>query len=234
MPPDGFYTDDQGRVRPITRRKGAGVLIAIGVAVALGAGGAGAATAVSAGSTNSSAASRAQPKTQAKPRVARLNDIKKRLERAGLRAVIKNSRTDTDCAANSYGQVREFFREHACNALVRALIEVRDGRAVALVAVAIVDMPDEQGAIALKRLSTSTAPATSPSWAASGSPAGSTHHGARARPSSMHRRNRLVAPRRPSRWPSSRRGPSVSAEPRRRRRADREGMLSCPSPCRRR
>ena len=76
----------------------------------------------------------------------------KQLQRTRLHAKLKDSDTSSDCAANSYGQVREFFREHRCDALVRALIEVRDGRAVALVAVAVVDMPDEQVAIALKRL----------------------------------------------------------------------------------
>jgi hypothetical protein len=54
--------------------------------------------------------------------------------------------------AHSYGQVQEFFRQHPCTALYRALLEVRDRQATALLAVAWVDMPDEAQALQYKRL----------------------------------------------------------------------------------
>jgi hypothetical protein len=154
MPPDYYFTDPSGQTRPghNPKGRGGGLLVAIGLAVALGASGTGAAMSIGASGASSSSVSRTQPKTQAKARGKRASDIVKQLQRARLHARLKDSDASSDCAANSYGQVREFFREHRCDALVRALIEVRDGRAVALVAVAVVDMPDEQVAIALKRL----------------------------------------------------------------------------------
>lgn len=60
---------------------------------------------------------------------------------------------DADCAAHSYGRVREFFRDHPCSGLHRALFEVRDKRGdVVLVAVAWVEMPDARSAADLKKL----------------------------------------------------------------------------------
>ena len=53
---------------------------------------------------------------------------------------------DDDCAANSYGQVQDFFQQSPCTAVYRGLFEVRSARATALVAVAWVDMPDETSA----------------------------------------------------------------------------------------
>jgi len=65
------------------------------------------------------------------------------LEGRGLRVELRASDADDDCAAHSYGQVREFFVQNPCAALYRALFEVGDGPATALVAVAWVDMPTE-------------------------------------------------------------------------------------------
>ena len=70
----------------------------------------------------------------------------RRLERRG-------ESFSTDCAAHSYGKVRQFFQEHPCSALFRALYEVRGpGGARVLVAMAWVDMPDAAQAAALKSL----------------------------------------------------------------------------------
>jgi hypothetical protein len=65
------------------------------------------------------------------------------LEQRGLRVHQQRTSFSTDCAGHSYGEVQQFFREHPCSALFRALYEIRDGKAgVVLVAVAWVDMPD--------------------------------------------------------------------------------------------
>jgi hypothetical protein len=76
-----------------------------------------------------------------------------RLESRGLRVEQRDVDANDDCAAHSYGQVRQFFVEHPCTALYRGLFEVRDGRrGIAVVAVAWVDMSDEAQARESQRL----------------------------------------------------------------------------------
>jgi hypothetical protein len=80
-------------------------------------------------------------------------DARLRLARRGLRVDQRDESFSTDCAAHSYGQVQQFFREHPCTALFRAIYEVGDRRGNGvLVAVAWVDMPDEAQAAAYQRL----------------------------------------------------------------------------------
>lgn len=69
-----------------------------------------------------------------------------RLESRGLQVTQRDVDADDDCAANSYGQVQDFFQQSPCTAVYRGLFEVRSARATALVAVAWVDMPDETSA----------------------------------------------------------------------------------------
>lgn len=62
------------------------------------------------------------------------------------------ARTDTDCVANAYGEVSEFFKTRPCAALDRVLfLTTVDGRPT-VVSLAMVRMPDEAGAEALKNL----------------------------------------------------------------------------------
>src|SRR5690606_18840118 len=80
------------------------------------------------------------------------NAARLRLLRQAVRVEQRFDTTD-DCAAHSYGKVREFFREHPCVALHRAWFEVRDGkRGVVLVAVSWVEMPDTRSARKFHRL----------------------------------------------------------------------------------
>jgi hypothetical protein len=60
---------------------------------------------------------------------------------------------DLDCAAHSFGKVREFLRNHPCASLQRQLLEVRDdtGHAVT-VATSRVTVVDEATAAALRQL----------------------------------------------------------------------------------
>lgn len=67
----------------------------------------------------------------------------RRLESRGLRVTERGVDADDDCAAHSYGEVRTLFVRQPCDAVYRALLEVGDGRAAAVIAVAWVDMPDE-------------------------------------------------------------------------------------------
>lgn len=144
--PKGFYTDPQGRVRPIEGKRGGGVVLAIVLVVAIGAGGSASAvgTAAGAGGTTATSASTARASSQARRRDA--NSARLRLLRQALRVEQRFDSTD-DCVAHSYGQVREFFREQPCVALHRAWFDVRDRRrGLVLVAVSWVEMPDTRSA----------------------------------------------------------------------------------------
>ncbi|WP_345606529.1 hypothetical protein [Pseudonocardia adelaidensis] len=143
--PKGFYTDPQGRVRPIEGKRGGGLVLAIVLVVAIAAGGSASAvgTATGAGGTTASASS-ARASSQARRRDA--NTARLRLLRQALRVEQRFDSTD-DCVAHSYGKVREFFRERPCAALHRAWFDVRDGRrGLVLVAVSWVEMPDARSA----------------------------------------------------------------------------------------
>lgn len=62
------------------------------------------------------------------------------------------ARTDTDCAANAYGDVAEFFATNPCTRLDRALYGTTvDGRLV-VASVSVVHMPDDAKATELRRL----------------------------------------------------------------------------------
>lgn len=70
----------------------------------------------------------------------------------GYQFVQVATRNDTDCAANAYGKVADFFRATPCAALDRALYTTTvDGRPAA-VSVSLVRMPDAAGAGELRKL----------------------------------------------------------------------------------
>lgn len=155
-----FFTEN-GTVKPITPRKpkNRGVVVAVSLTLAVSASSAGTAAAVSASgdvtvSTNAGRASSGNKgNARSRGRDQTGQDVVRRLERRGLRVDQRGESFSTDCAAHSYGQVQQFFQEHPCNALFRALYEVRGaGGARVLVAAAWVDMPDAAGAAALKSL----------------------------------------------------------------------------------
>ncbi|SNR44802.1 hypothetical protein SAMN06265360_10680 [Haloechinothrix alba] len=62
----------------------------------------------------------------------------------------------TDCAAVSYGDVRDWLAEHPCDRVVRGLYETSADGARALVSVVVVTMPDERGAAELRALTDTT------------------------------------------------------------------------------
>ena len=133
---------------PGPRRSGAGAALVALVAAAAVAGGA--STAVSsAGSLGSGANVRAG--TQVGPQ--RSQAARARLVARGVRVDAQATDDAADCAAHSYGEVRDFFRQRPCVALHRAAFQVRDDRGdVVLIAVSWVEMPDEAGARAFKTL----------------------------------------------------------------------------------
>lgn len=134
-------------------RRGGSFLAAVALAVTLGSGPG--VTGASGLSSGSSGAARAQSTASSKARARDRAVIRTlvRLERRGLRVEQRQVSTEDDCAANSYGQVQDFFEEHPCTKLFRALYEVQDRRHnTVLVAVASVDMSDVEQAHALQRL----------------------------------------------------------------------------------
>lgn len=136
----GFFTDPQGRVRPITDKKGgAGVVVAGVVAVAAFAGGGGvaglggvgaaapAAAEVGVGSVRlggSSGQLRARKSEGRK--AARRGDVEGTWQRMGLRQLKRTAKQQAECVAVSFGQVREFFTAHRCTHLERVLFAVAD------------------------------------------------------------------------------------------------------------
>ena len=128
------------------RKRGGGVLAAVIVALAA-AFGSGSGTSISSGS-----GARAAQGTRGKARDRSSTAAVQRLARSGFQVRERATDAGSDCAAHSYGQVQEFFRTHPCEAYFRSLLEVREGPAVVLVAIAWVDMPDAEQARRLKAL----------------------------------------------------------------------------------
>lgn len=149
--PDGYFTDEQGVVRPRHNPKPKRGWMAGAIAVGLLLGGG----TVSIDATASARAGRSartgsQAKARAAQRIVRSVD---RLRRQGFQVRLRASSDDTDCAAHSYGQVRLFFRTHPCVSMHRASLEITaKGTGTVLVAIASVTMPDERSAAELKAL----------------------------------------------------------------------------------
>ncbi|GAA4971090.1 hypothetical protein GCM10025792_12990 [Pseudonocardia tropica] len=75
------------------------------------------------------------------------------MARLGIRVSGRLEDDSGDCAANSYGRVRQYLLAHPCSSLRRAQFEVRDSKGdVALVPIAWVEMPTKAEADALKQL----------------------------------------------------------------------------------
>lgn len=150
--PDGYFTDEQGVVRPRhnPKPKRGWMAGAIAVGLLLGGGTVSIDATASAARAGRSARTGSQAKARAAQRIVRSVD---RLRRQGFQVRLRASSDDTDCAAHSYGQVRLFFRTHPCVSMHRASLEITaKGTGTVLVAIASVTMPDERSAAELKAL----------------------------------------------------------------------------------
>ncbi|MFB9908488.1 hypothetical protein [Allokutzneria oryzae] len=128
-----FYTDAQGRRRPI-RGKGTGAVVAgaltlglfasSGGAVSLGGG----ATVgeVGAAQAGSSASLQLRARKSEGQKAARRGDADAAWQRMGLRQLRRATGQQIECVAVSYGRVREFFTRHRCASLDRMLFAVAD------------------------------------------------------------------------------------------------------------
>lgn len=157
--------DKDGKWR---RRGGIGLGAAV-VAIAIaasggGLGGAGAVGGAAGGGSSASSGTSGSGSSASRPgrgssdtRAVRARDraqdgLTRRITRPGREVRRLEGDVATDCAALSYGQVRTFFTTTPCDAVGRAVFEVREAGARVVVAVAVVDMPTVDGAVALKRL----------------------------------------------------------------------------------
>ncbi|WP_130293211.1 hypothetical protein [Pseudonocardia sediminis] len=122
------------------------------LAVVVGIGINGGAIGSSAGSSGAAGRS-GTGKTQSKARDRDTTALVRRLTDQNLRVEVLSTSSDDDCARLSYGQVRSYFAANRCAAMYRVLLQVTDRRqAVAVVAVASVDMADESRGRRLKTL----------------------------------------------------------------------------------
>jgi hypothetical protein len=149
-----FFTDPEGRVRPI-RRKGTGAVVAGALALGMFSSGGGAisiSAGVSAGEvgavqTGGSSSAQLRARKSESQKAARKGDAEGAWKRMGLRQLRRTPRQQAKCLAASFGKVREFFTRHRCTSLDRVLFAVADetGR-TAVVSVAWVGLANNRDA----------------------------------------------------------------------------------------
>jgi hypothetical protein len=148
----GFFTDKNGVVRPITKRKAGGAVVAGAVLAGLVtfAGGGGPTASVGA-ALDSAAATDAN--TTASQRDAAKGDEKGAWQRLALREAKKAVRQRLRCAVQSTGQVRQYFLRTGCDSLKETLLMLGDAHGNDLVvSVSWVKMSSSGGATGLKNL----------------------------------------------------------------------------------
>ncbi|MBW4718828.1 hypothetical protein [Saccharothrix obliqua] len=155
-----FYTDSQGRRRPITPAKGgAGVVVAGALALGVfasggvstvgGVAGEVAGEVAGAGGGTSSSALRAQ-RSQGR-KAARKGDADGAWRSMKVRQVRRTGRQQAECLAVSYGEVQQLFARTRCTSLERAVFAlVDDAGSTAVVSVVWVVMADAGAARRLK------------------------------------------------------------------------------------
>ena len=145
---------DRPALKGVPRQAESGGIVIV-VAITIAIGGASATATVSISSAGASTAISPSSGTRGSGRTSNQNSaaVSARMTRLGLRIQGKYADDSSDCVANSYGQVQQFFRDHPCTSLRRAQFEVRDAKGdVVLVPVAWVTMDTEADAGALKQL----------------------------------------------------------------------------------
>lgn len=121
-----FFTDPQGRVRPVTqkRRTGPGTVVAVlALALALGGGGMSTGGLGSSGSAPSGSVSARTADGKQAARRGKADDAWRRMRARDVRRHVERA---AECAAHSYGEVRAFFVRTPCQELRRALFGMTD------------------------------------------------------------------------------------------------------------
>ncbi|MFD1152604.1 hypothetical protein [Saccharothrix hoggarensis] len=126
----GFYTDGQGRKRPITPKKGgAAAAIVVGAVLAMGVAGGGAGGGLSplgGGGSGGSAGQAVKARKAEGQRSAREGNAAEAWRRMGVRELKQVLRQDAACLAASHGRVQEFFLHTPCTSLDRVMLTVGD------------------------------------------------------------------------------------------------------------
>lgn len=99
-----------------------------------------------------STAARPSASTSVKAKDRSFSKVVAKLQRQGRTIQRLEEAFDGDCAANSYGQVQDFFAAQPCEAMARTVFEIVEGSDRIIVAVSAVDMPSEQEALDFHRL----------------------------------------------------------------------------------
>lgn len=160
--PKGFYTDEQGRVRPISGKGGgrtAGFVAAAAAAVVVASSGG----VIGGGAVGGSMASEMLDSPAAVKEIkGRVNSAKNEAskgnrdqawERMRLRKAKREVRREIRCSARSFGEVRSFFLRSPCRSLRRALLVLDDGHGnSSLLSIAWVRMSVSRRAAELKKL----------------------------------------------------------------------------------
>ncbi|HEX5113973.1 MAG TPA: hypothetical protein VFW65_02125 [Pseudonocardiaceae bacterium] len=143
-----FFTDKNGVVRPITKRKTTGAVV-VGAIVAglLTAAGGGGTTASVGAAVDSVASARADAETASGEDAARKGDDNKAWQRMALKELKKTVRQRLRCGLQATKQVRQFFLRTPCESLDQLLFALEDTRGnLVVVSVAWVRMSSDDDA----------------------------------------------------------------------------------------
>lgn len=152
--PDGFYTDKNGVVRPITKRKATGAVVAGAVVAGLmtAAGGGGATASVGA-ALDSATSAGADAETANGEDAARKGDDTAAWQRMALKELKKAVKQRLRCGLQSTGRIQQFFLRTPCESLDELLFALEDARGdLVVVSVVWVTMSSEDHATQLKNL----------------------------------------------------------------------------------
>ncbi|GGM51018.1 hypothetical protein GCM10012275_22370 [Longimycelium tulufanense] len=125
-----FFTDPQGRVRPITGKSGkSGKVVAatvLAVSVAAGGGALGGGAASIGGATESAVAQGLRAKTAKSRKAAHRGKHDEAWRHMGLRRIKRVARRELRCVPHSFGDTQKFFMQTPCRSLQRSLLAVSD------------------------------------------------------------------------------------------------------------
>ncbi len=160
--PKGYYTDHQGRIRPITGKssgKTAGFTAAASLAIAVATssgtlGGTSLEGAMSPEGLGSSAGTKSvQAQTKSGKHAARKGKRNQAWTKMNLRVTKRTVKSDIKCAAHSFGEVQQFLLRTPCRSLKRTILVLTDppGGSV-VVSIAWARMSNARNAEKLQRL----------------------------------------------------------------------------------
>jgi hypothetical protein len=151
-----FFTDPQGRVRPITPKKGAAggaALADVGAAVIAASGGFSGAGAAGSVGADASIVQTVRAETQAAEEDAAQGREVEAWLRMGLKELKKVAKKDLECAVQSRGQVQQFLLRNPCRSLDGVVLAIGDPNSdLVAVSVAWVRMRSKDTTARLKKL----------------------------------------------------------------------------------